>query len=149
MKNIATCHLLVFSQNTCIHNYPQQRDEIDANMTEIKKAPKKSFPTKKLTHDAKKKEAPKKPTTRMGRLLRGPLFWIIAAIFAVSIFGQITSAGNKYTKIQTSQALDAISTSDVESAIVVDKSQKLRLILKAGKTINGSSKVESSYVARQ
>ena len=118
-------------------------------MTEIKKAPKKSFPTKKLAKDVKKKEAPKKPTTRMGRLLRGPLVWIIAAIFAVTIFGQITSAGNKYTKIQTSQALDAISTSDVESAIVVDKSQKLRLILKAGKTINGSSKVESSYVARQ
>jgi cell division protease FtsH len=118
-------------------------------MTEIKKAPKKSFPTKKLTKDVKKKEVPKKPTTRMGRLLRGPLVWIIAAIFAVTIFGQITSAGNKYTKIQTSQALDAIATSDVESAIVVDKSQKLRLILKAGKTINGSSKVESSYVARQ
>jgi cell division protease FtsH len=85
----------------------------------------------------------------MGRLLRGPLVWIIVAIVAVTIFGQITSAGNKYTKIQTSQALDAIATSDVESAIVVDRSQKLRLILKAGKTINGSSKVESSYVARQ
>jgi len=118
-------------------------------MTENKKAPKKSFPIKKLTKDAKKKEAPKKPTTRMGRLLRGPLFWIIAAIVAVSIFGQITSAGNKYTKVLTSQALDAISTSDVESAVVIDKSQKIRLILKAGKTINGSSKVEASYVARQ
>ena len=118
-------------------------------MTENTKAPKKSFPTKKLSKDAKKKEAPKKPTTRMGRLFRGPLFWIIAAIFAVSIFGQITSAGNKYTKVLTSQALDAISTSDVESAVVIDKSQKIRLILKAGKTINGSSKVEASYVARQ
>ena len=52
-------------------------------MTEIKKAPKKSFPTKKTSQDAKKKEAPKKPTTRMGRLLRGPLVWIVAAIFAV------------------------------------------------------------------
>ncbi len=118
-------------------------------MTENTKAPKKSFPTKKLSKDAKKKEAPKKPTTRMGRLFRGPLFWIIAAIFAVSIFGQITSAGNKYMKVLTSQALDAISTSDVESAVVIDKSQKIRLILKAGKTINGSSKVEASYVARQ
>ncbi len=118
-------------------------------MTENTKAPKKSFPTKKLSKGSKKKEAPKKPTTRMGRLFRGPLFWIIAAIFAVSIFGQITSAGNKYTKVLTSQALDAISTSDVESAVVIDKSQKIRLILKAGKTINGSSKVEASYVARQ
>ncbi len=118
-------------------------------MTENKKAPKKSFPTKKPIKNVIKKEVPKKPTTRMGRLFRGPLFWIIAAIVAVSIFGQITSAGNKYTKILTSQALDAISTSDVESAVIIDKSQKIRLILKAGKTINGSSKVEASYVARQ
>jgi hypothetical protein len=118
-------------------------------MTETKKAPKKSFPIKKLSKDAKKKESTKKPSTRMGRLFRGPLFWIIAAIFAVSIFGQITSAVNKYTTVLTSQALDAISTSDVESAVVIDKSQKIRLVLKAGKTINGSSKVEASYVARQ
>ena len=39
--------------------------------------------------------------------------------------------------------------SDVESAILVDKEQKLRLELKAGKTINGSSKVVASYVVRQ
>jgi cell division protease FtsH len=118
-------------------------------MTDEKKTPKKSFPIKKLSKDVKKKEASKKPTTRMGRLFRGPLFWIIVAIFAVSIFGQITSAGNRYTKVQTSQALAAISTSEVESAVVVDKSQKIRLILKAGNTINGSSKVEAFYVIRE
>lgn len=91
----------------------------------------------------------KKPTTRSGRILRGPLFWIFVAIIIVSIFGQITSVGNRYTKITTSQALDAISKSEVQSAEIVDKSQKLRLILKPGSLINGASKVEASYVARQ
>ncbi|MEY4280491.1 MAG: hypothetical protein RL313_754, partial [Actinomycetota bacterium] len=96
------------------------------------------------------KKSPKKPpTTRSGRILRGPLFWIIVAIFTVTIFGQITGAGNSYEKIKTSQALDAISASKVESAELVDKSQKIRLILKSGELINGASKVEASYIARQ
>ena len=81
--------------------------------------------------------------------MRGPLFWIVVAILGVTIFGQITSAGNRYTEIDTSQALDAISQSKVESALLIDKSQKLQLILKPGTLINGSSKVESSYVVRQ
>ena len=71
----------------------------------------------------------KKPATRTSRIFRGPLFWILFAIFAVSIFGQITSAGNRYTQIETSQALDAISQSNVESAEVVDKDQKILLVL--------------------
>ena len=99
---------------------------------------------------AKSKKAPKKaPTTRAGRILRGPLFWIVVAILGVSIFGQVSSVGNRYTEIGTSQALDAIAQSKVESALVIDKSQKLQLILKPGSLIEGSSKVEASYVARQ
>ena len=96
-----------------------------------------------------KKPAKKVPTTRAGRIMRGPLLWIIVAILGVSIFGQITSAGNRYTEIGTSQALDAIAQSKVESALLIDKSQKLQLILKPGSLINGSSKVEASYVIRQ
>jgi cell division protease FtsH len=92
---------------------------------------------------------PKKPTTWTGRLFRGPLFWILVAILAVSIFGQISAAGNRYTQIETSQALDAIAKSSVESAEIVDKDQKIRLILKAGSLIKGATKVEASYVIRQ
>ena len=104
-------------------------------------------PVKKKTSD--KKSAKKAPTTRAGRILRGPLFWIVVAILGVSIFGQVSSVGNRYTEIGTSQALDAIAQSKVESALVIDKSQKLQLILKPGNLINGSSKVEASYVIRQ
>jgi cell division protease FtsH len=107
---------------------------------------KKKQPIKKV---GDKKNPKKAPTTRAGRIMRGPLFWIVVAILGVTIFGQITSAGNRYTEIDTSQALDAISQSKVESALLIDKSQKLQLILKPGSLINGSSKVESSYVVRQ
>jgi len=103
----------------------------------------------KIKNVQSKKLAKKAPTSRAGRILRGPLFWIIVAILGVSIFGQISSVGNKYKEIGTSQALDAIAQSKVESALVIDKSQKLQLILKPGNLIDGASKVEASYVIRQ
>ncbi|MFM1909679.1 MAG: hypothetical protein RLZZ545_377 [Actinomycetota bacterium] len=105
---------------------------------------------KKTVKPVDKKDGAKKaPQTRAQKIFRGPLFWIIVAIFAVTIFGQITSAANRYTEIKTSQALAAISQSQVESAVLVDKSQKIRLILSGGNSIKGSTKVEASYVARQ
>jgi cell division protease FtsH len=111
------------------------------------KNPFKNF--KKATKPAGKDGAKKAPLTRSQRIFRGPLFWIIIAIFAVSIFGQITSASNRYTLVNTSQIVDAISQSHVESAVIIDKSQRIKLILTSGNTIKGSSKVEASYVARQ
>ena len=105
-----------------------------------KKPTKKSFSSKNTS---------KKPASTGSKIFRGPLFWIVAAIFAVTVFGQITSAGNKYTQIETSQAIDAITQSKVLSAELVDKDQKIRLILTPGNTIKGDSKVESFYVARQ
>jgi len=108
-------------------------------------------PMQKIKKSVKpaKDGAKKAPQTRSQKILRGPLFWIIVAIVAVTVFGQITSAANRYTEIKTSQALAAISQSQVESAVLVDKSQKIRLILSSGNTIKGSTKVEASYVARQ
>jgi cell division protease FtsH len=113
------------------------------------KNPKKPFLEnfKKSDKDAQKKS--EQPKTRSQKILRGPLFWIIVAIFAVSIFGQISSASNKYTEIKTSQAIAAISRSQVESAVLIDRSQKIQLILSNGNTIKGSTKVEASYIARQ
>ena len=95
------------------------------------------------------KQKPEEPRTRAQKIFRGPLFWIIVAIFAVSIFGQITGAANRYTVVKTSQALDAIAQSHVESAVLVDKDQKIRLILDAGHQIKGATKVVASYVTRQ
>ena len=101
----------------------------------------------------KKKKPAKKPSkapkTRAQRMLRGPLFWIIAAIIGVTLFGQISSAGNKYTQVKTSEILDAISKSQVDSVLLIDKSQKIQAILKSGSSIKGATKVEASYITGQ
>jgi cell division protease FtsH len=94
----------------------------------------------------KKKDPRKKPQTRYQRLLRGPLFWIIAAIIGVSIFGQVSSAGKQYTPVKTSQVLDAIAKGQVDSVLLIDKEQKIQVILKSGSTINGAAKVEANYI---
>jgi cell division protease FtsH len=106
---------------------------------------------KKSVFDKFKKSPKTKdvPQTRAQKIFRGPLFWIVVAIFAVSVFGQITSATNRYTEIKTSQAIDAISKSQVESAELIDRNQKIKLILSGGNTIKGATKVEASYIARQ
>ena len=119
-------------------------------MEKKKIAGKNLLKKKSSTAPKSDKKTPKKaPTARAGKIFRGPLFWIVAAILAVTIFGQVTGAGNRYTQIDTSRALAAISQSEVESAVLVDRSQKIRLILKPGLLIKGDSKVEASYIARQ
>jgi cell division protease FtsH len=97
----------------------------------------------------KKKAARKKPQTRYQRLLRGPLFWIIAAIVGVTIFGQISSAGKQYTQVKTSDVLIAISKGQVDSVLLIDKEQKIQAILKSGTSINGATKVEAFYITGQ
>ena len=92
------------------------------------------------------KKPAKKPQTRLQRLMRGPLFWILAAIIGVTIFGQISAAGNKFTPVNTSQVIDAISKDQVDSVLLIDKEQKIQLKLKSGVLIAGSSKIEASYI---
>jgi len=113
------------------------------------KTPKKPFLDNFKKSDKPVSKKPEAPKTRAQKILRGPLFWIIVAIFGVSIFGQISSATNRYTEIKTSQAIDAISKSQVESAVLIDRSQKIKLILSSGNSIKGSTTVEASYIARQ
>jgi len=111
--------------------------------------------------DNKKLKRPKLPT-RSGskstgkpgakppaRLTRRPLFWILVAIAAVTILGQISSGGNSFTKADTSEVMAAITRGDVEAATVVDRQQVVRIVLKPGVAINGATKVEASYVSGQ
>ena len=93
---------------------------------------------------------PAKPSPQLARrVLRGPLFWIIAALVAVSIFGQISTTGKEFTKVDTSVILNEISQNNVKSAIVIDRDQKIRVVLKDGELADGASKLEASYVAGQ
>ncbi|MFZ9641646.1 MAG: ATP-dependent metallopeptidase FtsH/Yme1/Tma family protein, partial [Candidatus Nanopelagicaceae bacterium] len=86
---------------------------------------------------------------RVRKVARRPLFWILLAIVGVTLFGQISNGGNQYTKVSTSAVIAAISNNDVESAIVVDRDQVVRAILKPGKAVKGATKIEASYVSGQ
>lgn len=94
----------------------------------------------------KKVQLPKK---RIRRWLRAPLFWIIIAIVVISIFGRISNSGNQFIKVDTSTVLAEISANKVDSALIVDKDQKIQVILKSGVYFNGSQKLEANYVANQ
>jgi cell division protease FtsH len=96
---------------------------------------------------AEKKLKVQKP--KMRKIMRGPLFWIVVALIAVSVFGRISGSGNQFQKVDTSVILAEISSNKVDSAVVVDKDQKIRVILKAGEFVNGSAKLEASYVTGQ
>jgi cell division protease FtsH len=86
---------------------------------------------------------------RMQRWTRRPLFWIVVAIVAVTIFGQISSSSNQYSKVETSQVMAAITRGDVQAAQIVDGDQIIKVVLKPGKAINGSTKVQAEYVQGQ
>jgi cell division protease FtsH len=105
-----------------------------------------------------KKMAEKKPVRKpntqtpqngIRKFTRGPLFWIVLGILAVTFFGQISSASSKFTEVKTSQILDAISKGQVATATVVDKDQIIKVELSDNYKINGSSKVQASYIVRQ
>ena len=84
------------------------------------------------------------PPNSIRRFTRGPLFWIVLGILAVTFFGQISSAANRYTQVKTSQILDAIAKGEVSTATVVDKDQVIKVILNDGVKINGATKVQAS-----
>lgn len=102
----------------------------------------------------KKPKLPNRQNNKPGsrppvRITRRPLFWILVAIAAVTIFGQISSSGNQFTKVNTSDVMAAITRGDVEAATIVDREQVIRLILKPGIAVEGATQVEASYVTGQ
>ena len=110
-----------------------------------------------MTDDKKNKKKVKESKTsnklpdpnKVRKVARRPLFWILLAIVVVTLFGQISNGGNQYTKVSTSAVIAAISNNEVESAIVVDRDQVVRAVLKHGKAIKGATKIEASYVTGQ
>jgi len=82
----------------------------------------------------------------MRKILRGPLFWIVLALVLVSFFGRLSSSGDKFTKVDTSTVLAAISANKVDSALVIDKDQKIEVILKSGNYVKGSNKLYASFI---
>ena len=89
------------------------------------------------------------PRKRLRKLIRGPLFWIVLALILVVSLGRISGSGATYTQVDTSTVLAEISQDKVASALVIDKDQKIQIILKSGDSFNGATHLEASYVANE
>jgi cell division protease FtsH len=89
------------------------------------------------------------PNKRLRKMLRGPLFWIVLALIIVVAAGRISGGGQTFTTVDTSVVLDEISQGKVESALVIDKEQKIQIVLKSGSAYNGATHLQASYVANQ
>jgi cell division protease FtsH len=83
------------------------------------------------------------------RLLRGPFFWVTLAILGLFAFSQITSSAGAYKKVDTATVLEAIADGKVESALVVDRDQRIELTLKSGVRIADATRIQASYVDGQ
>ncbi len=79
------------------------------------------------------------------RLLRGPVVWVIVALTVVFVGASLFNT-NRYSKIDTSQALDLIQKDKVASATIIDRDQRLELTLKQGETVDGANRVMAYYV---
>ena len=91
----------------------------------------------------------KKPSKRARRFLRTPLFWLITGIAVLLLFSHLSTSGPTFTKVDTSKIVDAIQSQKVDSAILVDRDQKIEAILKPGVTIDGASQVYANYITNQ
>ena len=106
-----------------------------------------------MTEKNTKKKPPTTPKkkisfskARVRKILRGPLFWIVLSLVLVSFFGKLSSSGDKFTKVETSTILAAISANKVDSALVIDRDQKIEVVLKPGNYVKGSKKIYASFV---
>ena len=89
------------------------------------------------------------PRKRLRQLVRGPLFWIILALVLVVALGKISGSGPQYTPVDTSIVLSEIQQDKVDSALVIDKDQKIEIILKAPNSYEGSTHLVAEYVANE
>ncbi|WP_116044309.1 ATP-dependent zinc metalloprotease FtsH [Amycolatopsis palatopharyngis] len=63
------------------------------------------------------------------RLLKNPLLWIVAVLLLYFAFSSIFDGDRDYTQVPTSQALEQISSGNVNEANLEDKEQQLKLTL--------------------
>ena len=78
------------------------------------------------------------------RLTRGPVIWVIAAVFVVFLGARLLSP-NRFEQVDTSKAIELIKSRQVASAVMVNGDQRLELTLTT-KAVAGSDRVATYYV---
>ncbi|MBX4180177.1 ATP-dependent metallopeptidase FtsH/Yme1/Tma family protein, partial [Streptomyces geysiriensis] len=84
------------------------------------------------------------------RYFRGPIMWIVLAVLAVVVLMQVVGSSGGYKTVDTGQVVQAINENRVESAkLTTGDEQKIQVQLKDGQKVEGSSKIQASYIGDQ
>ncbi|MER5521156.1 ATP-dependent metallopeptidase FtsH/Yme1/Tma family protein, partial [Streptomyces sp. NPDC002763] len=84
------------------------------------------------------------------RYFRGPVMWIVLAVLAVVVLMQVVGSSGGYKTVDTGQVVAAINNNKVESAkLTTGDEQTIKVTLKNGEKVDGSSKIQASYIGDQ
>ena len=90
-----------------------------------------------------------KVLAKVKKYIKSPLTWLVVAMLLALGYTQIMNLNKSFKVVDTSTVLSAISAKQADSVLLVDKEQLIRVVLKAGVTIDGASKLEASYITAQ
>jgi cell division protease FtsH len=79
------------------------------------------------------------------RLTRGPAIWVIVFVVLLLLAARVFQP-NQFKQIDTYKAIDLIESSQVQSAKIVDRDQRLELTLKNDTAVPGYTRVQAYYV---
>ncbi|MGW3206241.1 ATP-dependent zinc metalloprotease FtsH [Streptomyces sp. NPDC001135] len=84
------------------------------------------------------------------RYFRGPVMWIVLAVLAVVVLMQVVGSSGGYKTVDTGQVIAAINDNRVQSAkLTTGDEQTIKATLKDGQKVDGSSKIQASYIGDQ
>ncbi|MEU7564449.1 ATP-dependent zinc metalloprotease FtsH [Streptomyces fradiae] len=84
------------------------------------------------------------------RYFRGPVMWIVLAVLAVVVLMQVVGSSGGYKTVDTAKVIKAIATNQVDQAkLTTGDEQMIKVDLKDGQKIEGSDKVQASYIGTQ
>ncbi|MGW4435985.1 ATP-dependent zinc metalloprotease FtsH [Streptomyces sp. NPDC004596] len=84
------------------------------------------------------------------RYFRGPVMWIVLAVLAVVVLMQVVGSSGGYKTVDTGQVVAAINDNRVQSAkLTTGDEQTVKVELKDGQKVDGSSKIQASYIGDQ
>ncbi|MEU8587211.1 ATP-dependent zinc metalloprotease FtsH [Streptomyces sp. NPDC048664] len=84
------------------------------------------------------------------RYFRGPVMWIVLAVLAVVVLMQVVGSSGGYKTVDTGKVVAAINENKAQSAkLTTGDEQILKVSLKNGVKVDGSSKIQASYIGNQ
>ncbi|MGW2258903.1 ATP-dependent zinc metalloprotease FtsH [Streptomyces sp. NPDC001780] len=84
------------------------------------------------------------------RYFRGPVMWIVLAVLAVVVLMQVVGSSGGYKTVDTGQVVQAIDKNQAEQVkLTTGDEQIIKVDLKDGQKVNGSDKIQASYIGNQ